>query len=440
MSALPRAVAEPPAWGIGDESFLQDPYPTYAALREAGPIHWSEAFYGGAWVLTRHADVDAVLRDDRRFSARRTGGWVVQAEQQRGDMRSFQALFARAMLFVDAPDHARLRSVLNAGFRPTMLQVLLPRIEARVRERLDAVDATAGFDFMSAVAGPLPAEVMAMLMGIGEPDHARFAVWTEDLAGFIGALEPSPALAHAARRSLLEMSAFFAMLLQQRLSTPGDGLVGLLLQAAQQGGVEAGPELLAQCAMLLFAGHETTRNLLGNGLLALLRHPGQWQLLREQPQRVGDAVRELLRYDSPVQLTARRVAQDLDLHGHRLRRGELVVALIGAANRDPRRFEDPNRFDATRKAGGLLSFGRGAHACIGVALSQMEAEMVLRQLLVRWPNLALVGPSPRWNGNAAYRGLLDLRVRCNADPLQRASECRPLEGRHATVSRSEEAR
>jgi cytochrome P450 len=388
-----------------------DPYPAYAAWREAGPIHWSDDFFGGAWVLARHADVDAVLRDDRRFSARRTGGWVGQGEQQRGELRAFQALFARAMLFVDGQDHARLRQVLNAGFRPAALQALAPRIEARVRERLDAVDAAAGFDFMHAVAGPLPAEVIAMLMGIGEPDHERFATWTEDLAAFIGAMTPAPELARRAQRSLLEMSAFFAALLRERRHAPGDGLVGLLLQAGQQGKVEEGAELLSQCAMLLFAGHETTRNLLGNGLLALLQHPAQWQLLCRQPQRVGDAVRELLRFDSPVQYTGRRVAQDLELHGRRLRRGDLVVALIGAANRDPRRYDDPDRLDVTRKAGGLLSFGRGAHVCIGAVLTQIEAEAVLRQLLARWPRLGLADEAVCWNGNAVYRGLRALWVR-----------------------------
>lgn len=377
-------------------------------------MHWSDDFFDGAWVLTRHADVDAVLRDDQRFSASRTGGWVRQGESQRGELRAFQALFTRAMLFVDGQDHARLRQVLNAGFRPSALQALASRIERRVQQRLDAVDAVdvaAGFDFMQAVAGPLPAEVIAMLMGIGEPDHERFAAWTEDLAAFIGALQPTPELGRRAQRSLVDMSAFFAALLRERRGAPGEGLVGLLLQAEAEGRVQGGAELLAQCAMLLFAGHETTRNLLGNGLLALLQHTAQWQLLQREPQRVGDAVRELLRFDSPVQYTGRRVAQDMLLHGRRLRRGDLVVALIGAANRDPRRYEDPDRLDVTRRPGGLLSFGRGAHVCIGAALTQMEGEAVLRQVLQRWPRLRLVDEAPRWNGNAVYRGLRALGVR-----------------------------
>jgi hypothetical protein len=411
LSALPQQADAGADRRVGGPAFLQDPYPAYAAMREAGPIHWSDDFFDGAWVLARHADVDAVLRDDTRFSARRTGGWVGQGEQQRGELRVFQALFARAMLFVDGQDHTRLRQLLNAGFRPSALQALAPRIEARVRERLDAVDAAAGFDFMQAVAGPLPAEVIAMLMGIGEPDHERFAAWTEGLAAFIGALRPTPELGRRAQRCLVEMSEFFAALLRQRRGAPGEGLVGRLLQGEAEGRVQGGAELLAQCAMLLFAGHETTRNLLGNGLLALLQHRDQWQLLQREPERVGDAVRELLRYDSPVQYTGRRVAQDMLLHGVRLRRGDLVVALIGAANRDPLRYEDPDRLDVTRRPGGLLSFGRGAHVCIGAALTQMEGEAVLRQVLRRWPGLRLADRAPRWNGNPVYRGVLALPVR-----------------------------
>lgn len=415
-----------------DAGWLDDPYPAWAALREAAPLHWRADLLGGAWLLTRHADVDAVLRDDRRFSARRTGAWVGQGAPLDGEARAFQALFARAMLFVDAPDHTRLRQVLNAGFRPALLQALAPRIEQCVRERLDAAQAQADagdgrFDFMSAVAGPVPAEVIALLMGIDAPDQARFAAWSEGLSAFIGAPRPTPPLMQRAQRCLREMAAYFAALLQERGKArcevpsdaageapggaPGDGLLGLLLRAAQDGRVHAGPELLSQCATLLFAGHETTRNLLGNGVCALLRHPAQWQLLQREPQRVGDAVRELLRYDSPVQYTARRVAQDVELHGQRLRRGELVVLHLGAANRDPRRHAEPDRLDITRRPGGHLSFGRGAHACIGAALTQMEAEAVLRQLLQRWPGLALAGPPPRWNGNPVYRGLLDLKLR-----------------------------
>lgn len=414
MSAEPALKPARSSWLLSDAGFLRDPYPTYQAMREAGPIQWSEEFFGGAWVVTRHADVESVLRDPR-FSAQRTGGWVMGVDRQGGsarrELQGFQRLFARAMLFLDAPDHARIRQVLNAGFRPAALQALVPRIEQMVTERLDAVDAATGFDFMQAVARPLPAQVIAMLMGVESSDQARFIAWSDDLAAFIGALQPTLDLARRAQKSLLEMSAYFEALLPQRRREPGDDLVSRLLQAEHSGQIHGSTELLAQCAMLLFAGHETTRNLLGNGLHALLRHPDQWKRLQREPELLPGAVRELLRYDSPVQYTGRRVATEMDMYGRRLRRGDLLVALIGAANRDPQRYAEPDRLDVARRQVGSLSFGHGPHVCIGAALTLMEAQALFGRLLQRWPRLRLTDEVPNWNGNPVYRGLAKLEVR-----------------------------
>ena len=409
------AVLAPPPSPLGrpiiDEAFRADPYPTYAALREAGPIHWSDEFFGGAWLLTRHADVEAVLRDAVRFSAQRTGGWVMQSPAARSELKDFQQLFARAMLFVDAPDHTRIRGVLNAGFRSDVLQQFAPAIERRVDALLDAVDADAGFDFMQALARPLPAEVMAMLMDIPAADRGDFIAWSDDLATFIGAPMPSLEQARRARTSLLAMTGYFEHLVPERRRTPGDDLVRRLLRAEATGDIQPGAELLAQCAMLLFAGHETTRNLLGNGLQALLANPDQWQRLQHDPALLPGAVREVLRFDSPVQYTGRRVAADLMLHGQQLRRGDLVVALIGSANRDPVRYPETDRMDIARRPGGLLSFGVGPHVCIGASLTLMEAQIVFDRLLHRFPHLRLVDAQPRWSGNAVYRGLSALPVR-----------------------------
>ena len=396
---------------IIDAAFRADPYPGYAALREAGPIHWSEEFFGGAWLLTRHADVEAVLRDAARFSAQRTGGWVMRSRAARSELMDFQQLFARAMLFLDAPDHTRIRSVLNAGFRNDVLQQFAPAIGQRVDALLDAVDADAGFDFMQALARPLPAEVMAMLMDIPAADRGDFIAWSDDLATFIGAPIPSLEQARRARTSLLAMSGYFEQLVPQRRHASGDDLVSRLLRAEAAGDIQPGAELLAQCTMLLFAGHETTRNLLGNGLQALLADPASWQRLQREPALLPGAVRELLRFDSPVQYTGRRVTADLVLHGQQLRRGDLVVALIASANRDPARHTDPDRLDVARRPGGLLSFGAGPHVCIGAGLTLMEAEIVFDRLLRRFPGLQRVDAQPCWSGNAVYRGLGALPVR-----------------------------
>jgi cytochrome P450 len=373
-----------------------------------------------------------VLRDPR-FSAQRTGGWVMdvdagvdgQAKDVRRELQGFQRLFARAMLFLDAPDHTRIRQVLHAGFRPAALQALAPHIERMVAERLDAVDADAGFDFISAVARPLPAQVIARLMGVEASHQPRFVEWSDGLAAFIGSLRPTLDLARRAQTSLLAMSDYFETLLPQRRSEPGDDLVSRLLQAEQSGQIHCGAELLAQCAMLLFAGHETTRNLLGNGLHALLCYPDQWQRLQREPELLPGAVREMLRYDSPVQYTGRRVASPLELHGHTLSRGDLVVALIAAGNRDPQRYAEPDRLDVARRQVGSLSFGSGPHVCIGAALTMMEAEAVFHQLLTRWPDLRSSDGVPQWNDNPVYRGLKSLPVR--QARAQRLGEGKPGE-------------
>jgi cytochrome P450 len=407
-----------------DAAFLHDPYPAYRALREAGPIHWSDEFFQGAWLLARHADVEAALRDPR-LSAQRTGGWVKRIEgvDPRGGSRraqaelvAFQRLFARAMVFLDAPDHGRVRQVLGAGFHPALIRALAPAIERLAAELLDELEGRAQFDFIAAVARPLPSRVIALLLGIDVADQAEFIAWSDDLAAFVGAPMPTLEQARAAQRSLLALVRYFDALLPARRRAPADDLVSRLVAAEAAGTIRTTAELLAQCAMLLFAGHETTRNLLGNGLHALLAHRDQWARLRREPELMPGALRELLRYDSPVQYTGRRVATEFELHGQRLRRGELVIALIGAANRDPARYDDPDAFDITRREGSHLSFGSGPHVCIGAGLSLMEADIAFRHLLQRWPDLRLLDGEARRNGNAALRGLSALPLSVAALP------------------------
>ncbi|CAN5213673.1 cytochrome P450 [soil metagenome] len=407
MSALPKS-ARP----LIDAAFLANPYPAYEALREAGPIHWSNEFFGGAWLLTNHADVEMALKDPR-FSAQRTGAWVTDREEERGELSGFQRLFARALLFLDAPDHPRIRKVLSAGFRPDVLRGLEPHIEQVVTELLDRVQHLESFDFIEAIARPLPVRVITLLMGIEQPQQ-DFMAWSEDLASFIGEPRASREQTRRAQASLLAMSRYFESLLAFKRKNPGDDLTSRLAQAEARGEIQDGAELLAQCAMLLFAGHETTRHLLGSGLQALLSHPLQWQRLRQEPALLPGAVRELLRFESPVQYTGRRVATDLVLYGQQLRRGDLVLAMIGAASRDPARYLDPDVLDITRSQGNSLAFGSGPHVCIGAALTLMEARIVLAQLLDRRPGLSLVDAAPRWGDKPAYRGLVTLPLRHTA--------------------------
>ncbi|AIY44012.1 putative cytochrome P450 hydroxylase [Collimonas arenae] len=397
-----------------NEAFLNDPYPAYHALRAEGALHWSPEFCGGAWLLTGHADVASVLRDPR-FSVRRAGGWANSSGPGAlNELREFKRIFSRSLLFVDAPQHTRLRQVMNAGFKPAALQELAPQIQIIVDRLLDDILSKAGttangqfaeFDFMHDFARPLPALVIASMLGIAAEDRSEFVAWSDDIAAFIGSPTPTLDIARAAQVSLIAMNDYFRQLLPQRRAALGDDLMSQLIRAEANGGIITTKELLAQCCTLLFAGHETTRNLLGNGMLALLQHPQQWQALQAAPSLLPSALKELLRFDSPVQYTGRRLKVDVEMHGQLMKKGDLVIPLIGAANRDPAKYTDPDRLDIQRNEGAHLSFGYGPHVCIGATLTYLEAEIAMRSVMQRLPQLRLASATQSWGVNAVYRSL-----------------------------------
>lgn len=396
-----------------------DPYPRYAAMRAEGRMLWSDEYFGGAWVVTHYEDVRAALQDPG-LSAQRTGGWVMQPADRegapRGELAELQRLFARALLFLDSPDHARVRHAMHAAFHPSRILALRPRIGALVETLLDEIEARYGadepFDFIDTFARLLPSRVIAMLLGLTPEPPAEFARWSSQLAAFLGAAQPSLTNVYRARDSLLAMCRFFDDEIERRRRQPaGQDLLGVLVAAAETGQIRDTTELLAQCAMLLFAGYETTRHSLGTSLYWLLSQPGAWQRLRSDASLVPGAVRELLRWDSPVQYTGRRAAGDFVLCGKQVRRGELVVPLIGAANRDPAKYDDPDRLLLDRKIGMPLSFGAGPHVCIGAILTLAELELALERMTQRWPALQLVPGTERWIQQPLYRGLEQLWLR-----------------------------
>ncbi len=402
-----------------NEAFLNDPYPAYRALHAEGPLHWNSEFCGGAWLLTGYADVAAVLRDPR-FSVRRAGGWANSSGPGAlTELREFKRIFSRSLLFVDAPQHTRLRQAMTTGFKPAALQGLAPQIQIIVDRLLDDVLAKAvsgtgqftEFDFMRDFARPLPALVIAGMLGIAAKDRKEFVAWSDDIAAFIGSPTPTLEIARRAQVSLIAMNEYFRQLLPQRRAVLGDDLMSQLIRAEVGGGITTTKELLAQCCTLLFAGHETTRNLLGNGMLALLQHLQQWQALQAEPSLLPSALKELLRFDSPVQYTGRRLKVDVEMHSKVMRKGDLVIPLIGAANRDPAKFSDPDRLDIRRNEGAHLSFGYGPHVCIGATLTYLEAEIAMRSVIQRLPQLGLVGAAQSWSKNAVYRSLNHLPLR-----------------------------
>lgn len=409
---------------------LHNPYPAYQALRAAGPLHWCEEFCGGAWVVVNYDDVADVLRDPR-YSVQRAGGWVNSSGAGSADeLREFKRIFARSLIFMNPPRHTRMRHGMNGGFKPGAIQAFAPRIAGIVDALLDRIieegldlhgpGGQHTFDFMREFARPLPARVIAGMMAVQTNAQTDFVGWSDDIAAFIGSPTPTLDIARRAQQGLLAMHAYFRELVPQRRAQPGDDLVSQLIAAEAEGQIVTEKSLLAQCCTLLFAGHETTRNLLGNGLHALLSHPDQWALLTREPGLMRSAVRELLRFDSSVQYTGRRLREDVILHGQTMKKGDLVIALIGAANHDPSKFTAPERLDVTRNEGHHLSFGFGPHVCIGASLTYLEAEIALRRVMERLPQLQCVATEPAWSGNSVYRGLLELPVRFTL-PASRSS-------------------
>ncbi|WP_216914833.1 MULTISPECIES: cytochrome P450 [unclassified Synechococcus] len=388
-------------------AMLVDPYPTYAALRRTDPVHWHEPF--GAWVLTRYDDVVAATQDPRLRSDR-AGGMGERAgcpELQ----RLFEVIGAQ-MNITDPERHHRLRGLVAKVFTPRAVDHLRPAVEALVDELLDRLPEQGPFDVIADFAFPLPARVIARLLGLETGDLDQLKRWSDDFSAIFGT-DPSavtPEQYQRALQSTHELTAFFGAEFEKRRATPGDDLLSLLVHAEIEGDRLSETELIANANLFLAAGHETTTHLIGNGLLALLRHPEQLQLLRDDPSLIPNAVEEFLRYDGTVQFMYREAGEDLTIGGRSIRKGQLVYLMFAAANRDPARFPDPDRLDVRRRFDVHLAFGHGPHYCLGAALARMEATIAFTALLRRCPELHLTGEPLEYQDNLELRGLKSLPV------------------------------
>ena len=380
----------------------QDPYPAYAALRERGQAHRSRLM--NAWIFGRYPDVAAILPDWQRFSsdgrkAKRPGKRTVIPDPGA----------APSMLSLDPPDHRRLRGLVSKAFTPRAVNALEPHVRSLMHGLLDGIDDLSGFDLMEAVARPLPVIVIAEMLGVPVEDRPRFRSWSDRRARI---LEPTISAEERADAVLAgaDLDAYFAPLVEERRADPRDDILSGLVQAEEEGDRLDGAETITMLRLLLVAGNETTVNLIGNGMLALLRHPEQLQRLRDDPALIPSAVEELLRYDSPVQLDLRRIVEDCDVNGFPVKRGEDIVMLIGGANRDPGQFTDPDGLDVGRDRASHISFGRGIHACIGAPLARLEARIAIEVLLERFSSIRLAGPPARFRPSIVLRGLESLPV------------------------------
>ena len=383
-----------------------DPYPRYAALRERAPVHRS-AF--GIWTLTDYDDCQLLLRHPgvgKDFSSAMNSLGLSDADREAQDrFRNDRS----NMLVTDPPDHTRLRGLVTRAFTPRTVEKLRPRIVALVDELLDGFDRDET-EVMDALAFPLPVTVIGDMLGVPVGDRPLLRPLVRSVTAILELAVSPEALAEAADADA-KLGAYFADLVADRRAHPRDDLLTKLIEAEDKGDQLTEHELISTVILLFAAGFETTTHLVGNGLHALLRNPGELARLRADRSLVRSAVEELLRYDSPVQIAARTTYEELQVGGQTIPSGNLVLAMLGAANRDPARFTDPERLDVGRDEGAPMSFGGGIHFCLGAALARLEGQIVLDRLLERFGTMELVGGPPTVRDSLTLRGLVDLRVR-----------------------------
>jgi cytochrome P450 len=389
-----------------DPLVLADPYPLYRRLQEEDPVHWDPFLH--AWVVTRYQDVAEVLL---RFRAARTPTPERIAELGMGRLTPVAEVMVRQMLFLDPPDHGRVRRLASVAFTPRRVERLRVHVGEIADQLLVELGPTDQFDLMDAFAVPLPAIVTAELLGVPVADHRRLKGWSQDFAEMLGNFQHNPGRVDQVVQSVEEMVDYFQRAVRREQSRPTDGLINALALATVDGERLSEEEVVANLIVTMVGGQETTTNLIGNGMLALLRHPDAMDRLRAEPGLVASAVEELLRYESPSQQTPRLAPADAAIGTTEIAEGQAVIAVMGAANRDPERFPDPDRLDLGREDNRHLAFGWAAHFCFGAPLARLEGQIAFGALLRRWSHFELSSGVPLcWRQNLGLRGLVSLSV------------------------------
>jgi cytochrome P450 len=384
-----------------------NPYPLYRQLREQDPVHRNELL--DSWFLTRYDDVVAVLKHPRFSADRRQARSSLVQSALRAQSQAGPFSQAQTMLSSDPPEHTRLRGLASKAFTFKAVEALRPRIQQIVAELLDAVEAKGTFDVIWDLGYPLPVIVIAEMLGVPPEQRDTFKHWSDNIVANLG---PTGGVEETRLRGLesaMEMAAYFRDVIAERRRVPKDDLVSALVAEEERGDALSEEEVIATCILLLAAGNETTTNLIGNGMLALLRNPDQLELLRAQPELTDSAVEELLRYDGPVQTTARVALEDIEIGGRTIEEGKIAFCMLAAANRDPAQFANPEVLSVTRSENRHIAFGFGLHFCLGAPLARAEAQIAFPALLKRFPKLALE-TEPEWGGSFILRGLKSLPV------------------------------
>ncbi len=388
-----------------DPQVLADPYPLYHRLRTEAPVLWDPYLY--AWVVTRYADIVTVLH---QFSAKCAPTPEHLAAIGMPELAPVAQVMMRQMLFMDAPAHTRLRGLASMAFTPARVEVLRSHIQDIVDNLIEPLTDAGHMDVIAHLAAPLPAIVASEMLGVPTSDRDQLKQWSEDFAEVLGNFQHNPNRASRTLKCVEEMNAYFRDAIRHCRTQPREGLVHSLLTAEINGDRLTEEEIIANCIVTMVGAQETTTNLIGNGVLSLLRNPDQLQRLRDDRNLIPSAVEELLRYESPSQHTTRIATEDTELGGRKIRKGQAVIVVMGAGNRDPERFADPDRLDVGRRDNRHLAFGWASHFCFGAALARIEGHIALDAIANRLPELALQPGPLVWRENLGLRGLTSLPV------------------------------
>ena len=390
---------------------VSDPYQMYDQLRSQDPVHWSES--DNYWFITRYNDLTALIRDERMSSDRFRAVAANLPEEAKERLSALIGAVSSWMLMSDPPSHTRMRGLVNKAFTPRMIEMIRSRIQTLVDGMLDSVLKNGRLDVIADLADPLPAIVIADLLGVPTEDHSQFKKWSDDIAAGItgtGSVGTQSERFLIAQKSFIELSDYFRGIVEELRGHPEDNLLSALVEAEEAGDKLTEEELFANCVLLMFAGNETTTNLIGNGTLALLRNPVQMQMLQNDGELIGSAIEELLRFDSPVQKLGRLATADIEIGGKVIKSGELVWLCYGAANRDPEQFSKPDQLDITRSDNRHVAFAQGIHYCLGASLARLEGQIAIGTLLKRIPEIKLTSDDLEWNPSTVLRGLKALPV------------------------------
>ncbi|MER6984146.1 cytochrome P450 [Streptomyces carpinensis] len=387
---------------------LADPYPYFAQVREADPVRWNERYR--TWFVHKHEDVLAALRNPAFSSDRVRPVYADRlTDEQRAARQPTFDVLSHWMVFLDPPEHTRLRRLVQPAFSPKAVARMRPRVEEVVRETLQSLADRESFDFVKDLAYPIPAIIVAELIGVPAGERDLFKKWSDDILTLVFGAEGSADRRERAQQGLVELTGYLRDMIAKARKEPGDDVISSLVSARDVEPPLSDEEILSTCALLVFGGHETSTNLIANGIRQFLLHPEQMELLKADRALVGTAVEEMLRFDGPSRMEARLLVEDVELRGKRLRAGDNVLLVQSAANRDPDVFDDPDTLDITRHPNPHVGFGFGVHHCLGNFLARLEAQVAYLAVVDTMPDLALAG-GETWHPTMMSRGMQSMPV------------------------------